>query len=141
MVDDNIHDDTDGRVQTVGFIDKLDEIVLSAEMRVDVQIVVDVVAMISARVVFEDRREPDGGATEAGDVIQMVRDPLDFSSIKIIGRLNAGGALAGLDWTSRFIIMKPVHEQEIDELLPPFPAATEIRFVGERRKINFGNGC
>jgi len=74
------------------------------------QIVVDVVAVISARIIFEDRRQPNGGTAKARNIIKVVCNALDFPSVKVIGRLYTGGAPAFLDGIPRRIIMKSINE-------------------------------
>jgi hypothetical protein len=60
-------------------------------MRIDIQVIVDVVAMVGIRVVFKDRRQPDGGAAEVGNVVKVLCNASDFASVKlIIGGLDAG---------------------------------------------------
>ena len=58
------------------------------------EVVVDVVAVIGIRIVLEHRREPDGRASEPGDVVQIVRDAFDLAAVERVGSLDSGRAAA-----------------------------------------------
>jgi hypothetical protein len=94
MIDHNVENDPDGERITVspkavcGF-NQIDEVLLCPEMRVENQVIVDVVAVIGTRVVFEDRRQPDRCAAEAGDVVEVPGDAFDGAAVKSVRRRNA----------------------------------------------------
>ena len=71
MIDDHIENDPHGKrlatlPEVVCRFHKINQVLLGAKMRVDVEIVVDVVAVICLWVVLEDRRKPEVVLAMAG---------------------------------------------------------------------------
>ena len=59
-------------------------------MWIDAQIVIDVVAVIGIGVILENWREPDGSATQPGDVVQVPCNALYVPSEESVGSVDAG---------------------------------------------------
>ena len=55
-------------------VDQIDQILLGAEVGIDAKVIVNVIAVVCIGVVFEDGREPDSCAAQAGDVVEVSGD-------------------------------------------------------------------
>src|SRR5215813_2394641 len=95
-------------------------------MWIDAQIVIDVVAVIRIGVILENRREPDGSAAEPGDVVQVACNALYVSSEERVGSVDAGSSVSPAARGTDDVILKPVDNEEVNELLPPLAVDSEI---------------
>ena len=141
MIDDDIQNDTDRRIAPVRRLDQVDEVLLGPEMRVDVQVIVDVVAVICAGIIFENWRNPDGGTTKSCDVVQMIGDAFDFATVEIVRRGNSPGSPGLEDRRTSSGIVETIDHQEIYELFAPLAREVEIVFAWNRRQIHLLDGC
>jgi hypothetical protein len=110
-------------------------------VRVDVQIIVDVVTVIGAGIVAEHGREPNRRAAEAGDVVQVPGNALDLAAVEVLGGRNSRGASRLPHRRPVFTVVKAIDQQEVDELFPPFAKSLEIALAGDRREIDLVDGC
>src|SRR5262249_12329512 len=144
VIDDHVQDDAQGMwlpvpSEAVRGLHEVDQVLLRAEVRVDAQVVVDVVAVIGAGVVLEDGGEPDGGAAEPRDVVEVAGDALDGAAVEVIGGGHARRAARARRAVSRLIVMEAIHHQEVDELFAPLPLRLEVDAPGRRREVEIGN--
>ena len=141
MIDHNIENDPDGEGLTVSLeavrgLNEIDEVLFRPEMRVDSEVIVGVVAVIGARVVFEDRRQPDRCAAKAGDVVEMPGHAFDGAAVKTVRRGNAGRAASARHGRTNGIVLEAVDKQKIDKLLPPFAIEIEVGLARGRREVD-----
>src|SRR5262249_19549203 len=136
VIDDDVENDAHRRSASMRRVDEVDEVLLGTEVRIDVQIVADVVAVVRALIVLEDRGEPDRRTSQSGDVIEVLRDPADRAAVEVIRHPDAGGATGLPDGRSRGAVVETIDEQEVDELLSPLPCDVEIGLVWSWRKID-----
>jgi len=92
VVDNDVEDNPHGRRPGVGGSHEIDEVLLGADLGIDVEIVIDVVPVIGAGIVFKDWGEPNGGTTQAGDVIKILGNTADPAAVEIVGSGNTVGA-------------------------------------------------
>ena len=55
----------------MGCVNEVDQVLFGAKVGVDVEVVVNVVAMVGTRIVLEDRREPNGSTAESSNIVQL----------------------------------------------------------------------
>src|SRR5205823_3438450 len=108
-----------------------------AKSRVNCQVVINIVAMVTVGVVFEDGRQPDGGAAETSNVVEIVSDTPDVASEKGIGRADAGRATGAGGDRARYVVLEAIHHEEVDEFFAPLAVDTEVPLAGHRRQIDF----
>src|SRR6185436_18536644 len=145
MVDHHVEDDAQRMglpVLLVGVSGghEVDQVLLGAEARIDAEVVVDVVTVVGAGIVLEDRREPDGGAAEPGDVVEVPRDAADLAAVEVVGRGHARRSACAERAGPRLVVVEAVHHQEVDEFFAPFPLGLEIRPPRRRAEVDLGNG-
>src|SRR5262249_16743501 len=126
VVDDHVENDADRArlpifLKIVGGLDEINQVLLGTEVRINVEIVVDVVTVIGAGVIFENGREPDGGATQAGNVIEVPGDAFDLSAVEVVWRGNPRRATRLPHRRPKRIIVEAIDHQKIDELFAPLP--------------------
>src|SRR3977135_82074 len=141
MIDHDIEDDADRKrmpvlPKPVSRLDEFDQVLLRPEMRIDPQVVVDVVAVVGVRVVFKDRRQPDGGASEAGNVIEVPDHDLDAADGEAARHSEAHGPDRSGGNRPYGVVLKAVDHQEINKLLAPLAVDAEIALAGNRREID-----
>src|SRR6201987_4244376 len=95
-------------------------------MWIDAQIVIDVVAVIGIGVILETWRELDGSATQPGDVVQVACNALYVPSEESVGSADAGSAAGPAACETDDVILKPVDNEEVNELLTPLAVDSEI---------------
>src|SRR5438128_2345952 len=103
-------------------------------MRIDGQVVGDVVAVVC--IGFENRRQPDGRATQVRDVIEVARNPRNRAAVEAVRSREALGSSGLDDSLARFAVVETVHHQKVNKLLPPLPVAVKVTLAGKRRKVN-----
>src|SRR5262245_13339183 len=103
-------------------------------MRIDSEVIVDVVTVIGTRVVFEDRRQPDGCAAGAGEVVEIPGHSFDGPAVKTVRRGNAGRAASARHDRTNGIVLEAVDQQKINKLLPPFAIEIEVGLARGRRE-------
>ena len=85
------HDvDHNANAPTVGGVDKLVEVGERAELRIDVLVVADVVAEINLRRGIE-RRDPERGHPEIGEIVEARGDPVqiaDTVAVRVLKTAN-----------------------------------------------------
>ncbi len=123
----------------VGGVYQVDQILFGAEVRVDAEIAVDVVAVVRAGIVLEDRRQPDGRAAEAGDVVEVPGDAAELAAVEIVGYGHSGRPSRARGAGPRLIVMEAIHQQEVDELLTPLPVALKIDPVRRGSEIELSD--
>ena len=69
----------------MGCVHQVDQILLGAEMRVDVQVIVDVIAVVGAFIVHENRRQPDGDFVRLRLRIFLLREQKSRWLFRLVG--------------------------------------------------------
>src|SRR5580692_8314644 len=117
MVDDDVEEDP--HVATMGGVDEVDQVLLRAEARVDIQIILDAIAVktVWIRDILEDRAEPDRRAAEIEDVVEVVLHSAKRAAAKRVFRAAAPRPRSRRGWRARAVVVEPVDQQKIDELL------------------------
>jgi hypothetical protein len=141
VIDDHVEDDTDGEGFTVlfigmGLVNQIYKILLGAKARVDIQIIVDVVPMVRPIIVAENRGEPDGGATEPSNIIEILGNALDFATVEVVRSLCSLAPTWREGRVAVCVVMEPVHHKEIDKFFPPFTVKIEVLLSRSRCKID-----
>jgi hypothetical protein len=93
LFDQYIEDDADGpglavSAEVMSGLDEVDQVLLGAEVGIDVEVVIDVVAVIGARIIFKHWREPNRRASEPRNVVQIVGNAFDLAAIEIVRCLD-----------------------------------------------------
>src|ERR1039457_829524 len=142
MIDDNVKDDPDRvwlsvLLVVVSCIDQIDQVLLDAEMGVDIEVVIDVVPVVSPIVVTKYRRNPDRCATQTCNIIEILGDTLDFAPIEgIIRCLHTLAPVWAQHRHTLLVVVKPVDHEKIDEFLAPFPVNVKIDLPRRWSKID-----
>ncbi len=128
VVRDDVEEDLDPAV--VGGVDERLELGVRAEVRVDLRVVRDPVAVIAGRrigaraldrPVLEDRRHPDRRCPERLDVVEPVQQAGDVAAVveALVGGVEAGGQpVAGQAAlvVGRVAVVEPVGQDEVEDL-------------------------
>src|SRR6516162_670636 len=99
-------------------------------MRIDTEIVIDVVSMVGTRIIFEHRGKPDCGTAQSGNVFEIAGDTLDIASVKVVRSGDAERASRTGRDLARYAVLKPIDQQKIDKLFSPLPINIEICLAG-----------
>src|ERR1051326_7379220 len=95
--------------------------------------------MIRMPVVLEDRGQPDRGAAEAGDVIEMVCDASQCAAIEGV-LCSKPMRPAGLRKSCALgAVMETIDEDEVDEFLSPFSVDRKVRLASRGREVDLIN--
>ena len=92
VIEDDVQDDADA-VRMSG-IHQVDEILAGAEVRVDIEEILDAVAMVGVGVrghLLEHRADPDGRHTEALEVADLVLQSLQRATQPLVAGVGPGG--------------------------------------------------
>jgi hypothetical protein len=143
VVDDDVEDDV--HASLVGLTHQLDQVFGRAEAGVDVEEVLDAVAVVARGVVLallEGRADPDGGAAEALHVIQPARNALQLSALEVVGVLAvaaAAGSYRGVEGRVVVAIVEAVDQELVDELVAPVDRRREYGAAG--REVDLVDGA
>src|SRR3954464_6946638 len=121
-------------------VDEVDQVLLCAEVWVNLEVVVDVIAVISIGIVLKDRRQPDGRASQAGDVVEIVFDAPESPAVEQLTRGNTRGPPCLWSGVPNLVIMKAIDQEEVDELLAPLALGIEVDLARFRAQIEVSNG-
>ena len=114
VVEDHVHDDL--HATGVGLVDEVDVFLHGAEARIDVIVVRDGIAVVSAGVVLLDRVEPDGGHAQVIDIVEVVHDTLDVTAVAAAGAAAVGaGTFDGV--VVRVAVCKTVRGDEVQDVI------------------------
>ena len=132
MVEDDVEDDA--HALGVGGIHQLDQVLPCAETRVDVEEVLDRVAVKGVEVgaLLEDRADPERGDAQAPEITQLRGDAGDRAALVAIAAALRPlvEAEAGRPCTGRFAaiqqrpaaflaVAEPIGQQEVDDFVAP----------------------
>jgi hypothetical protein len=115
----------------VSGLHEIDEILSGSKARIDIEVIVDVIAMVGAIIVSKHRRQPDCSAAQSRNIVEILSNAFDPAAIEFIVRrrhtLTTIGCEHGL---ARGIVVESIHHQEVDKLLAPLAFDVEVCLSG-----------
>ena len=138
----------DAHIAFVGRRDQVDKVLLCPEAWIDVHVVLNRVAMIvpgsgrGSAIVLENRRQPDGGAAQPLDVVQVIRDSAYFAATELtkLHRRAATGCSTGAARSPAHRgVIETIDQQEINKFLSPLALRVEVLAASRDRKIKVEN--
>jgi hypothetical protein len=152
VIEDHVEDDAEAR--GMRGVDHVDEILAAAEVRVDLEEILDGVAVVRVQVppLLEHRTDPQRGDAERLQIADLRRDPPQGASLPALAAAlrppieaerggSRGGEIAAVEQraTGLGTVAEPIGEQKVQHFVAPVGGRGEVAHAaGERERIERG---